>query len=316
MVDQQSQRQLVEQAVRTPVAEIDPDEISEQLRSDAATDRALALQTVFRVASAESTQPISVSESVAKLLEDDVLAVRVSAALAAMGIARTRPNEIVPAVPALIDLLADDPPLLRFRAASALAPLTESHPEVFPEHTGRLVAALSEAPTFDADLERIAQSDELTQDQTQRQLSVLQNRTDEIERSKVRSEGTREVIINILVEVARINPDSCEQYHSDIVTALSDDNTAVRAGAVEVVRHMAAARSDPTEEISEVLIERLTDDAKQVRARAVRALGSLEIAMAVDPLFDLSERETNDELAALAAETAEWLASNTASTES
>jgi len=301
----------LEKAVQSSVIEIDPDEVLRRLESDAATDRALALQGVFRLVTEDPEQAERFTDPVIELLDDDVFAVKMSAALAAMPIVKSRPGEMLPAVSTLVEFLDSDPPLLRFRAAGVLAPLTASHPQAFADHTGLLVETLLHGPTFDTDLQSVAQSDALTSEQKEQQLSLLRNRKDELERSKVRSEGTREVIINILVETARTEPDSCEPHHSDLVSALSDDSVAVRAGAVEVVRHVAAAHPETVGSVAEPLIDRLNDDAEHVRARAVRALGLLEVTEASDPLSTLAESESSDELADLASETAEWLASDT-----
>lgn len=304
-----SQDKPLRDAVQSDPAAIDPETVEHRLAADAAADRALALQAASLLVDEQPDVATTFSDDVEALLDDDVLAVQAAAALAAMSVARERPDEIIPAVPRLVELLDEDPPLLRFRAAGALAPLTDSHPEVFSDHVDRLVRSLLDGPRFDTDLQSVAQSDDLSEEQKERRLSMLRDRTDELERGKVRSEGTREVIVNTLVEAVRVDPESCTPHRQELLTLLSDESSAVRAGAVEVVRQLADVDAETAQETVDPLLDLLDDDAEFIRARAVRALGFLEASEAVEPLSELARTEPNDELATLAEETAEWIAS-------
>lgn len=304
-----SQDKPLRDAVQSDPAAIDPDTVERRLAADGAADRALALQAVSLLVDEQPDVATTFSDDVVGLLDDDVLAVRAAAALAAMSFVRACPDEIIPAVPRLVELLDEDPPLLRFRAAGALAPLTDSHPEVFSDHVDRLVRSLLEGPQFDTDLQSVAQSDDLTDEQKERQLSMLRDRTDELERGKVRSEGTREVIVNTLVEAARTDPESCTPHRQELFALLSDESPAVRAGAVEVLRQLVEDDAETARAALDPLLELLDDDAEFVRARAVRALGFLGAPEAVEPLSELARMEPNDELATLSEETAEWIAS-------
>lgn len=309
MTSQQDRSARLKAAVKSNSTAIEPSVVEKQLTAAGAADRGIALQAVSLLVRESPDRATAFADRVTELLEDDVLAVRAAAALAAMSLAKQRPESVQQAIPSLVDLLDEDPPLLRFRAAGALAPLTDSHPEAFSEHVDRLVRSLRHGPRFETDLQSVAQSSDLTAEQKTQRLSVLKSRTDELERGKIRSAGTREVIVNTLVEIAGIDPEACTPHRSDLVAALSDDDPAVRAGAVEIVRHLADDDPAFAETAVDPLLARLEDEAAFVRARAVRALGYLEAPDAIDPLSELARQESNAELAELAADTADWLGS-------
>ncbi|WP_440767035.1 HEAT repeat domain-containing protein [Natronorubrum sp. DTA7] len=309
MTSQQDRSAQLKAAVQSKSTAIEPSVVEKQLTATGAADRGIALQAVSLLVRESPDQAVAFADRVTELLEDDVLAVRAAAALAAMSLAEHRPESIHQAIPSLVELLDEDPPLLRFRAAGALAPLTDSHPETFSDHVDSLVRSLRHGPRFETDLQSVAQSSDLTAEQKTQRLSVLKSRTDELERGKIRSAGTREVIVNTLVEVTRVDPEACTAHRSDLVAALSDDDPAVRAGAVEIVRHLADADPAFAEQTVDPLLTRLEDEAAFARARAVRALGFLEATDAIDPLSELARHESNAELAELAADTADWLGS-------
>lgn len=295
-------------AAQSDPDEIDLETVAELFDAERAVGRTAALQAVSVLAADEPERALRFADRVVERLEDDVLSVRSTAALAAMSLARERPETVVPAVPTLIDLLDEEPPLLRFRAAGALAPLTESHAETFVDRVDRLAALLVDGATFDADPKAIATSDELTAERKQRQLAMLEGRGSEIQRGKARSRGTREVVANVLVEVARIAPETCAAVFPDIRAALSDDDPAVRGGAVEIVRHVADRDPSAVDEAVDPLVELLDDDVDFVRARAIRALGYAEATAASKPLRELARTEADEDVAELAADTADWLA--------
>lgn len=294
-------------AVQSDPDAIEPEAVDDLFDADGAVGRSAALQAVSVLAAEDPDRAVEYADRVIDRLEDDVLAVRSAAALAAMALARERPDAIVSAIPTLVDALDEDPPLFRFRAAAALAPLTASHPEAFVDHADRLIELLVDGPTFDVDPQAIAESDALAADEKKRQLSMLEGRGGELRRGRARSAGTREVIANVLVEVARVDPETCTTRLEAIVPALADDEPAVRGAVVEVVRHVAERDPTAVDAAVEPLLTLLEDDAEFVRARAVRALGYAEATAAVEPLRDLAAREETGELAALAAETADWL---------
>ena len=299
-------------------AQSDPDAIAletvdELLDSDDAIGRSAALQALSVIATEDPDRAVEYADRIIELLEDDVLAVSSTAALASMMLARERPESIVPAVPTLVDMLDEDPPLYRYRAAGALAPLTESHAQSFVDHTDQLIAHLVDGPTFTVDAGEIATSDNRSPADKKYELSMLKGRGEELDRSRARSIGTREIIANVLVEVARLDPETCKSRLNDVRPVLFDDEPSVRGAVIELVRHVADHDPTAVEAEIEPLVDLLEDDAEFVRGRAVRALGYAEATEAIEPLRSLAEQEDSDALADLAAETADWLSDETVS---
>ncbi|NGM67938.1 hypothetical protein G6M89_02735 [Natronolimnobius sp. AArcel1] len=312
MSTQQRHVTALRAAVQSNPDAIDLEVVESCFDADLASDRTTALQAVSVLATYDLEQALEYTDRVHALLKDDVLAVQSAAAMAAMTLARQRPSSMVSALPTLVELLECDPPLLRFRAAGALAPLTDSHASAFVPHTDRLLELLVDGPTVN-DPQELVDAPDLSPAEKTARVSMLTGRGSELSRSRMRSVGTREVIANILVEIARIEPATCAQRLPAIVPALADAEPSVRGGAIEIVRHIAEADPDNAADAIGPLIARLEDDVSFVRARAVRALGYAEATTAIGRLQEFAESEASDDVATLATETADWLESESES---
>ncbi|OVE85438.1 HEAT repeat domain-containing protein [Natronolimnobius baerhuensis] len=308
MATQQRHATALRTAVQSDPEAIDHEVVESCFDAERASDRTTALQAVSVLATHDLEQALEYTDRVYTRLTDDVLAVQSAAAMAALCLARERPESMVEAIPSLVELLERDPPLLRFRAAGALAPLTESHASAFVPHTDRLLELLVDGPTVD-DPQEIANDPALSPAEKTARVSMLTGRGSELSRSRTRSVGTREVIANILVELARMEPAMCADRLPVIVPALSDEEAAVRGGAIEFVRHVAEDEPDTVAPAIDPLLACLEDEVTFVRARAIRALGYAEVTVAIDPLRELADSEESDDVATLATETADWLES-------
>ncbi|TYT61506.1 HEAT repeat domain-containing protein [Natrialba swarupiae] len=309
MAEQNARTKELLDAVQDDPTAIDLELAEELLDAEGASGRATALQAISVIATEEPDRVLEYTDRVVELLDDDVLSVRSTAALALTSLARNRPDTVVPAVPSLVDILGEEPPLFRFRAAGALAPLTADHPDAFVEHTDHLFELLLDGPTFDDDPRAIAMSDELSAEEKQRTLSTLAGRSDEWKRARTRSNAAREVVANVLVEVARVGPEEIESRLDRILEMLSDDDAAVRGAGIEMIRHVAEDDPDAVEDAIDPLLA-LLDDVEFVRARTIRALGYAEAGPAIEPLREIASTDSNDDIADLAADTADWLGEN------
>ncbi|MEY7850607.1 hypothetical protein AB7C87_15575 [Natrarchaeobius sp. A-rgal3] len=301
-------RELLDAVQNDPDA-IDLEVAEELLEAEGASGRTTALQAISVIAKEEPDRVLEYTDRVVELLDDDVLSVRTTAALALTSLSRNRPEAVVPAVPALVGILGEEPPLFRFRAAGALAPLTADHATAFVDHTDHLLEVLLDGPTFEEDPRSVATSEELSSEEKQRTLSTLAGRSGEWKRARTRSNATREVAANVLVEVARVDPDQIASRLDRVLETLSADEAAVRGAGVEMVRHVGEDDPDAVEDAIDPLLA-LLDDVAFVRARAIRALGYAEATAAIDPLREVATADENDDVADLAADTADWLDEN------
>lgn len=290
-------RDLLERAKSEP-GTVDPAAIEEVLEADAGTDRNSALKVLAVVAHDDPDRVVDRLDLVVDHLTDPHLVARCTAAMVLARVARDRPERAVPAVPALVGLLDEEPPLLRYRAAGALAPIVDARPSAFVDRADALLDALLDGPTVDAETPTTA-IDRATQ-------ATNRNRGDRAGEDRIRSKHVREVAANVLVEVGREDPDAVVGRVPDLVSLLSDDHEPVRAAIVEVVRHVAESTPAAVEPAIDPLVDLLDDDALVVRARAVRALGYAEATRAASDLERLAEAD-DGEIAAIAADTAEWL---------
>lgn len=292
-------------------ADSDPDDIDietvdELLSSDMGRARDAALKALTVLAHDDPDRVEPYVDDIIAGLDDSFLNARNSAAMALTVLAQEQSDDVVPAIPSLVDALDEDPPLFRFRAAGAVAPLADAHPEEFVDHADRLIDALVDGPRV-KDPEDVVEDDTPAK-QLEKQMTQLRARTDEHRKDKQRSQGTREVAANVLVDITREDPDALADRLSELVPLLSDDVPSVRGAIVEVIRHVAEDDPDAVDEVVDPLLELLDDEVDFVRARAVRALGYAEADEAIEPLRDLAEDEADEDVAELAEDTADWLA--------
>ena len=298
MADGRSRATDLLRAAKADPSTVDLDAVEDLLDADAGTDRNSALKVFAAVAHAEPDRAAERIDLVADHLDDSHLVARCTAAMVLAQVAEERPAPVAPAVPTLVELLGEEPPLLRYRAARALAPVAEARPTAFVDHADALVDVLDDGPTVDVD----APGDEVER----ATLGTNQSRGEAAGKDLKRSRCAREAAANLLVEVARESPDALADRRSTLVTLLSDDDEAVRAAVVEVFRSLAEDDPDAAEQAVPTLVDLLDDDAEVVRVRAVRALGYAEATSAVPALESLAE-PGDGEVAAAAADTAEWL---------
>lgn len=306
MNDQRELTNLLE-AVESGREEIDVERITGFLESDRGEVRNTALKVLYHITRDDPDRVAPVADDVIDRLTDPYLVARSMAAMTLVPLARERPDAVEPALPDLIDLLDEDLPVLRFRAAGAIAPLSGSHAEAFVEHVDELVDHLGDAGKS-GEYEQLLDVDDPSSIDYRTRQDLVQEIADERAKDQARSKGTREVIANTLVEIARVAPDACAGWIPDLVSVIENGDSTVRGPTIDVVRYVAESDPNAVEPAINVLIERLDDDVNVVRARAIRALGFAEATNAVGPLRSAAESDPDDDVAELAAETARWLA--------
>ncbi|MFP8890255.1 HEAT repeat domain-containing protein [Natrialbaceae archaeon A-CW2] len=300
-------RDLFEQSKENPGA-IDLEEVVEYLdHEDWGQVREWALQTITHVSAADPDRLETVIEDVRPHLEDEFLVAQNTAALLFARQARHDPEPVRESVPELLELLDQDPPILRFRAAGALAPLLADHVDVFVPHTDRLVEVLVDSPTVtlvpdEGELEEL-------EDETVELLQELANdREEQYERDRKRSQGVREFAANAIVEVAEIEPDQIAPHVRVLATTINDDRPIVRTALLDTMAIIAQDDPEAVQPAIEAIRARLNDEVDYVRAHAVRALGYGEATEAIEDLRELADQDVDENLRGLAADTADWLA--------
>lgn len=294
-------RHLVERAGSDPDA-IDLEEIEDLLDDDWEEMRNTGLKVLVGLATDDPNRVVPFVDDVIDCLDESYGIARSHAALVLSLLADDHPDLVGPAIPTLIDNLDDPTPLYRYRAARAIARQSQSTPESFVEHADALIDTLIDGPSVS--------KPEPATDAGQRE--IAQTKKEQLEPDFMRSAATKEVVANVLVEVAREDASVCSKRLSDLLPVLSDDESVphARGAIVEVIRHVVVADPDTLDATIDPLLGLLDDDATFVRARAIRALGFAEATEAVDPLRTVAESDPDEDVRELAVETADWLEEN------
>ena len=296
---------ILDTARETP-EKVDVEKVVALFDADRGQVRDEALTCLIHVAHDDPDRVAEVNEAVIDRLDDEFPVAGSTATAVLSSIARDRPDAVRPALPDLVRKLDEHPPLTGYRAARALTPLLEYDPEGFVPEADYLLDVLVDPPEVWAPSSEELQ--ELPADEREKLQNVLESRRDEIAKDTARAKGIREFAANALVEVADREPEAVADRLDELAPALSNDPAIARAATIDVIANVAQSNPEAAEPTVDALVDRLDDDAEFVRSHAVRALGFAEATEAVEPLRELAETTDDEDLAELAAETADWLA--------
>lgn len=235
-----------------------------------------------------------------RLVADDDHSVVLKATLTALvPIADDRPDALDGGARPLVPLLGHDLPLIRTFAARVVRPLAAEHPEWFVPHVGTLIDVLGRE---DHDLSEDVETMPGKQDPTNEQ---YRNMTQEIEQRRFIARG---VAANLLLAVSETEPGALEGHVTGLIDLLDVEDASVVAASAGAIAGLAQETPSAAREATQPLCGCLDSPDDTVRARAVTALGFLGDPAAVEPLRAVADDPDADEdLRALAAETAGWL---------
>lgn len=294
------------ETAREDPAKVDVDKVVSLLEAEQGQVRNVALRCLNLVARDDADRVAPVTDEVIEALDDEFPVAGTTATAVLARIAADRPDAVRPALSKLVENLEENPPLRGYRAARALSPLLEHDPAGFVPEADALLDVLVDPPEVWAPSP--AELRELPSDERERITSLLASRRDAIAKDVSRTEGIREFAAHALVEVAEREPDAIADRLEELPPALTNEPALARAATVDVIASVAKADPAAATPTIDALIERLEDDVEFVRVHAVRALGFAEATEAIEPLRDLAAADVDDDLRALADETATWLA--------
>lgn len=302
MTEQLKQAQALLEMSKSDPSAVDLKEAEDLLKADGNTVRNVTLKALVAVAAEEPDRVASMSEQVIDALDDPFPVASSMAAMVLSVLARDRPEVVRPAVPALIRMLDDETPMFRFRAAGAIMAVCNSHPETFVEHADELVDVLVAGQKIDPQTDVSVTDSQAVP--VNGDLSIKEHTfTREQQKQRLRSQSAREVTVNVLVEVAKIDPSVYACRISDLASLTSDSSPPVRGAILDVITRVAEDDPDAVRGSTEVLIDRLDDDDKFVRAGAIQALGAADATEAIEPLREVAESDSDEDVAELARST-------------
>ncbi|NHN60720.1 HEAT repeat domain-containing protein [Halorussus sp. JP-T4] len=238
-------------------------------------------------------------DDVAALADDDNAAIALRAIAVLDEVVGDEPGALEDRLDGLVDAADDEVVDVQLTAATALGKLVVARPDLVAPHAGRL-----------ADAVRVTEPGpgpegvgDLVDDQvTQRTIA------EHVEGERKRRTSGRRTLVNVVVAVTEEEPEPAFDAVDELVALLDDVDPGVAGGAVDALGHLAAADPEVVAPASDRLVDCLDHDGTVVRARAVRALGHLGDDAAVPELRRVADEDDDEDVRALAAETADFLA--------
>ncbi|WEL17113.1 HEAT repeats containing protein [Halorhabdus sp. SVX81] len=288
---------LVERAEEEPTS-VTVADIRPYLEADEDITRKRALDVCQAVAYVDSERIAPLIPDLLDFVEDDFLAVKHSALGAIGHLVPDEPDAVAEGAEKLTRELSGKTPLTRFLAAKSVAFLAFERPGALVDHVDALVAALDQdGPTLP---DEPAGSQFTGPDDPVRE---------EIGKNVAQNENARELAAKALVAVAETDPDAIVPHLEALGPYVDDRNEIVSGPLIEIVSTLAADDYTIPDGIAERVESTLPDGSTQLRARSLRALGYLSATDAADTVRTVAEEADDEELAAFAADTAEWLES-------
>lgn len=285
-----------------PTSDVPPATLRSGLESD---NDIVRTQAATVAAGLSETDPESVTAALPALfdgLDDDQRVVIYQSMLALSNVAEDEPERLEPAIERLVELSLHDLPLIRTLSARILGFVALENPSLFTEYVDTLVEATAEEPSNVLDPEAL---DEAVQNHDRREALDNVNRE-----GRTQQVLAREIIINLLVEVAEYEPAQLKPHVPTLIELLPDDDVNVVTGSIDILATLAeddpATVADAVGPLCDLLDHR--DDS--VVANAISALGFIDDPDAVGPLRTLAQGDSDrdEELLALADETADFIA--------
>ena len=296
-------------ATADDIRELDPDEVTpadvdtERVRAGLTDEENLTRTHAAKIAGALAAHDVGavvllVPALLDRLAEDHSVIQKESLTALAL-VADERPAELADGVPALVDLLDHDLALLQTFAARVVRPLAAEQPEWFATELDGLLATLDSEITNPVEgLEQPPMGERSSFEKPQ---AVG-------EQERQRQLAVQAIAANVVVAVAEVDSDALVEHVPTIIDLLDSDDTFLVTTSADVIAAIAEDHPDAASDATEPLCACLDTHDGAARASAVTALGYIGDDSVVGPLREVAnDGEADEDLRALAAETADWL---------
>ena len=283
---------------------ISPEDVDEaEIRAALASSNPLVKQKGVDVcetlaeADVDAVRPLL--DDVAALADDDNAAIALRAIAVLDEVAGEDPAALEDRLDGLVGAADDEVVDVQLTAATALGKLVVARPDLVAPYASRLAEAIRITEP-DPEPEDVG---DLVDDQVTRRTIA-----EHVEGERKRLTSGRRTLVNVVVAVTEEEPEPAFESVEELVALLEDVDPGVAGGAVDALGQLAAADAEVVAPVSDRLVDCLDHDRTVVRARAVRALGHLGDDAAVPELRRVAERDDDEDVRELAAETADFLA--------
>ncbi|WP_123539330.1 HEAT repeat domain-containing protein [Halosimplex salinum] len=291
---------------RVEGVDVESGELSEDesavVREALASEKSFVRQKGVRVLDALAVEDVSAVEpfldDLLALLEDERVSVAQAAGTVVLRVANESPGLFADGVSEAVSLTERDLAGIELLGAQILAQIVVDHPEYCSDEVDRLLAVLQDRSVSFDKSEGAEQFDDPNIEQALREQDK--------EEHEMRLQ-TQVVLSNVVIAIAEGVPEAYADSVDEVIALLDSPDTTIVAAGADVLSELAGEDPEAAAPAYDGLIGCLGHDDSRVRARGVRGLGLLGDDRAVGPLNDLAEAEPEEEIADLAAETAEFL---------
>ncbi len=277
--------------------ELDADEIRAALTSSNRLVRQRGARICVRLATEDPSHVLPHLDCLGAMLDDDSIVAAQQAATALIPVAREYPGELEGLLGGVISFADTDLGGDRSRAAKILADVVVERPDICAPHTAELLQVVRDAKsTLESDAASMA-SDDVTRETIRRH---------EETESQARF-VSRVSLAHVVVAIAEEHPEAVAPCLDDLVALLDDDDSSIVAAALDALAEVAEFDPAAVSDHVSPVIDRLDHPADGIRARAIRTLGFTGNPDAVPALRSVAERDEDEDVRALAADTANFL---------
>jgi hypothetical protein len=277
------------------VEEVDESEVCAALASSKPLVEQRGVQVCENLAKEDVDAVRPFLDEIGSLLTENNAAIALRAISVLETVVRDEPTAIEPVLPALVSVLDSELGGVQLNGAAVLGTFAVDRPDLCSPYAHQLIEAIQAT-----ELEPETDLSEIGDRVTQRSIQEQERK------ERQRRISARQTLINIVVAIAEEEPQTIVEEVDELVVLLDDDPN-VAGGAVDALRAVAEVEPDAVTPVTDQLINCLDHDAETVRAHTIRALGYLGDDAAVPNLRSVAETDSNDDIRAIAAETADFL---------
>lgn len=289
----------IDPSTATP-EDVDDAELREALDAANPLVRQRALETSESLAATDPDALRPLLDDLVALADDDNAAVALRAIGVLDAVVSDDPSALEGRLGPLVDVADDEIVDVQLTAATVLGKLVVARPDLVAPHAHTLVEAVrtTEPPASPSGYGDVV-DDPVTR----------QTIEEHEEGERQRRASARRTLVNVVVAVTEEEPEAALEGElvDALVTLLDDVDPSVVGGAVDALGQLAATDSSAVAPVRGVLVDCLDHGRVVVRARAIRALGYFGDDAAVPELREVAERDDDEDVRELAAETAAFL---------
>jgi HEAT repeat protein len=237
-------------------------------------------------------------DALGRALHDDDPGVVQTAAAALTEVTTTDPDAVTGVLDDAATLADATLGGVQVAGAQLLAAVARQRPSHCTPIVGTLLDRLASLPATDDGQSVAACVDDRVTQRTIQQHEQVERQHEQV---------ARQVFANVVVAAAEADPSAVSGHVETVAELTTVEDPVVRGAALDVLAAVGQESPCAVDPVADVVVACLDADEHVVRARAVQTLGHLQDERHVDVLREVAETDSDEDVAALADETAAFL---------